>query len=263
MTRKRWLDTLYCPRMQTKRLVFAREGPSMTFHSRPWCNRGAYISDIADAPKSVRVRNDEENDNTLRLRMLVIARIYSNLIYPRAVLRMTATDKRGVGSIRTGVETGFMRESFFASIRPLAAGHLQCVSCSPARRFCTTRMNSWKGLVKRKVWRHVTKISGFQQYFLTEMAICIVERWKKCMGYQWGHGQEIHTCPFFLFFCHICRTTVCWDPEILWPWQRDVTTSVLFTHLGPHHLVTRQCWVKILFMFLFAFFLLHIVRWKT
>ena len=66
----------------------------MTFHSRPWCNRGAYISDIADASKSVRVRNDEENDNTLRLRMLVIARIKSNLIYPRAVLRMTATDKR-------------------------------------------------------------------------------------------------------------------------------------------------------------------------
>ena len=61
---------------------------------------------------------------TLRLRMLVIARIYSNLIYPRALLRVTATDKRGVRSIRTGVETGFMGESFFASIRPLAAGHL-------------------------------------------------------------------------------------------------------------------------------------------
>ena len=24
---------------------------------------------------------------------------------------------------------------------------------------------------------------------------------------------------------HICRTTVCWDPEILLPWQRDVMTS--------------------------------------
>ena len=71
------------------------------------------MSDIADASKSVRVRNDEENDNTLRLRMLVIVRIKSNLIYPRAVLRITATDKRGVGSIRTGVETGVMRESFF------------------------------------------------------------------------------------------------------------------------------------------------------
>ena len=103
--------------------------------------------------------------------MLVIARIYSNQIYPRALLRVTATDRRGVRTIRTGVETGFMGESFFASIRPLAAGHLhgskppcwrakeslgedkgdyhindvslllglsRCVSCSPARRFCTT-----------------------------------------------------------------------------------------------------------------------------
>lgn len=99
MTRKRWPDTLYCPRIQTKRLVFAREGPSITFHSRPWCNPGAYISDIAHAPKSVRVRNDKGNDNSLCLRMLVIARIYSNLIYPRVLLRMTATDRRGVRSI--------------------------------------------------------------------------------------------------------------------------------------------------------------------
>ena len=30
------------------------------------------------------------------------------------------------------------------------------------------------------------------------------------------------------FFCHICRTTVCWDPEILLQWQRDVTTSPLY-----------------------------------
>ena len=56
-------------------------------------------------------RMTKENDNTLRLRMLVIARIYRNLFYPRAVLRMTATDKRGVRSVRPGVETGFMGES--------------------------------------------------------------------------------------------------------------------------------------------------------
>jgi len=142
----------------------------------------------------------------------------------------------------------------------LLLGLSQCVSCSPARRFCTTWMNSWKGLTERRGVTsryHGSGISGFQQYFLTEMAICIVERWKKRMGYQWSHGQEIHTCPFFrflFFFWHICRTTVCWDQEILWPWQRDITTSLLFTHLGTHHLVTRQCWVKILFMFLFALF---------
>ena len=32
---------------------------------------------------------------------------------------------------------------------------------------------------------------------------------------------------FVFFSCHICRTTVCWVPEILLPWKRDVTTSPL------------------------------------
>ena len=44
-----------------------------------------------------------------------------------------------------------------------------------------------------------SKISGSQQSLLTGTAICIVERWKKSKG--------------FFFFCHICRTTVCQDPE--------------------------------------------------
>ena len=30
---------------------------------------------------------------------------------------------------------------------------------------------------------------------------------------------------FMLFSCHICKTTICSVPEILLPWQRDVTTS--------------------------------------
>ena len=38
------------------------------------------------------------------------------------------------------------------------------------------------------------------------------------------------TCQFFfIFFCHICRTMVCWDPEILLPWQHDVVTSPLYS----------------------------------
>ena len=69
---------------------------------------------------------------------------------------------------------------------------------------------------------------------ISETAICIVERWKPSMGYcfvpQCHHAQErLHTCHFllvFFFFCHICRTSVCWDPGILLPWQRDVTTSL-------------------------------------
>ena len=34
---------------------------------------------------------------------------------------------------------------------------------------------------------------------------------------------------FFIFLpCHICRTTVCWDPDILLPRQRDVTTYLIY-----------------------------------
>ena len=34
---------------------------------------------------------------------------------------------------------------------------------------------------------------------------------------------------FFIFLpCHICMTTVCWDPDIFLPRQRDVKTSFLY-----------------------------------
>ena len=54
------------------------------------------------------------------------------------------------------------------------------------------------------------KISRSQQSFLTETAICIVERWKKSLGYRFAsecnHAQESHTCQC----CpRICGTTVC------------------------------------------------------
>ena len=48
---------------------------------------------------------------------------------------------------------------------------------------------------------HGSKISGSQQSFLTEMAIGIVERWKKSMGSRLrNHAQESHTSLFFRFF---------------------------------------------------------------
>ena len=42
------------------------------------------------------------------------------------------------------------------------------------------------------------------------------------------HRRVIHV----IFFCHICRTTVCWDPDLLLPWQRDVTSSLLYPRLN-------------------------------
>ena len=50
---------------------------------------------------------------------------------------------------------------------------------------------------------HGSKISGSQQSFLTETAICIVERWKKSMGYRpvskCNHAEESHTVTSILF----------------------------------------------------------------
>ena len=76
---------------------------------------------------------------------------------------------------------------------------------------------------------HGSKISGSQQPFLTEAAICIFEQWKKSMGYRFvpecNHAQGNNTLFFLHFFCHICMTTACCDPEILLPWQLVVKTS--------------------------------------
>ena len=80
---------------------------------------------------------------------------------------------------------------------------------------------------------HGNQISGSQQSFLTETAIDIVERWKKSLGYRfapdYSHAKDSHACQCFrFFFCHICRTTVCSNPDILLPWERDETTSTLY-----------------------------------
>ena len=80
---------------------------------------------------------------------------------------------------------------------------------------------------------HGNQISGCQQSFLTETAIGIVERWKKSLGYRFApdcnHAKDSHACQCIrFFFCHICRTTVCSNPDILLPWKRDVTTSTLY-----------------------------------
>ena len=53
-----------------------------------------------------------------------------------------------------------------------------------------------------------------------------------CRTMKAKYAQErLHTCHFlfvFFFFCHICRTSVSWDPGILLPCQREVTTSLSF-----------------------------------
>ena len=58
------------------------------------------------------------------------------------------------------------------------------------------------------------------------MAICIVERWKKIMSYRFVPEWTALFIFFFFSPCHICRATLCWDPEILLLWERDATTSL-------------------------------------
>ena len=100
---------------------------------------------------------------------------------------------------------------------------------------------------------HCSKISGSKQSFLTETAICIVERWKKSLGYRFvpesNHAQE-YMSTFSLF------SVISAGPrfvEIQKPWQprqRDVTTSLLSRfsakmHSQPQSTCAEELWVKI------------------
>ena len=74
-----------------------------------------------------------------------------------------------------------------------------------------------------------SRISGSKQSFLTEAAICSVKQWKKSMGYHFVPEWKLCTGNSYLsifFFRRTCRTTVCQNPDILVPWQRDVTTFI-------------------------------------
>ena len=75
-------------------------------------------------------------------------------------------------------------------------------------------------------------MSESQQPFFTKTAICSIERWKNGIGYRFvpecNRALEKHTCQYFSLSCQICRTTICWDPDILIPRQREVMTSPLY-----------------------------------
>ena len=94
---------------------------------------------------------------------------------------------------------------------------------------------------------HGGKISRSQQSFLTETAICVVERRKKSLGYRFApecnHAQESHTCQC----CpRICGTTVCWGPDIMLPWQLDVTTSPLYRPFARwRHFTSQWRWEQV------------------
>ena len=67
---------------------------------------------------------------------------------------------------------------------------------------------------------HGSKNSGSEQPYLIETAIRIEEQWKPNYGLPFfvlSVVMQWKVLNVNFFFCHICRTTVCRDPEILLP----------------------------------------------
>ena len=73
-------------------------------------------------------------------------------------------------------------------------------------------------------------ISGSQKSFLTETVVFSLSNdgrkvWDAVL-FLIEIMHKNHTRQFFLFFpCHVCRTTTCWDPESLLPWQPGLAIS--------------------------------------
>ena len=72
---------------------------------------------------------------------------------------------------------------------------------------------------------------------------------QSCIGKSW-------MTIFFAFFCHICRTTICW------PWQRDITTSPLCWTTGFKQDKRRNLIIIFLFSLLIYLFIRREKLWK-
>ena len=128
---------------------------------------------------------------------------------------------------------------------------LRVQSCSSlGKDFCLSReergVTFWTAAGNKKdlersvtLHYHGSTISGSEQSFLTKMAICIVRRWKKNMGYLFVLSAIMHRKSNMPIFGHICRTTVCWDSEMLLPWQHEVLSSP-FYWAYPYNAVVRK-----------------------
>ena len=70
-----------------------------------------------------------------------------------------------------------------------------------------------------------SKISGSQYSFLTEMAICIVERWEKSMGYRFlpecNRAQESHNVNSFVFFSVLFAGAWFVEIQTMATWRND------------------------------------------
>ena len=77
---------------------------------------------------------------------------------------------------------------------------------------------------------HGSKIAGSQQSFLTETACALLSDGRKVWATSLFLSAIMHKFVHVNFFCHICRTMVCGDPEILLSWRCGVNnfSSLVF-----------------------------------
>ena len=136
-------------------------------------------------------------------------------------------------------------------------------------------------IIWRKESRNVTsRCYGSKNFWISTIFLDRdVKRWKKSLGFRFvpgecNHAQESHTCIFFVvfFFCHISSTADCWDPEIMLPWQRDLTPCLHYGGRGGWYqprwmtLFSRRCYLcpyKRLILGKGAFFILVFLNMIT
>ena len=97
----------------------------------------------------------------------------------------------------------------------------------------------FQGVQWRVVWRHVTMVAKFLDLSITSWdrrPFALLDDGRKVLATVLFLSAILHEkvinvifLKFFWVFYHNCRSTFCWDPEILLPWQRDVTTASLCT----------------------------------
>ena len=108
-------------------------------------------------------------------------------------------------------------------ISHLVTWHVACVGLSLVQhRVDFAKSNLANYLLQRG--RHV-------EHFFDRPHLQCPTREEKCRlpFCSWVQSYTGKSCmSSFSFSCDICRIMVCWDPEILLPWQRHVRTSPVY-----------------------------------
>lgn len=89
------------------------------------------------------------------------------------------------------------------------------------------------------VWHHITMVAQFLAIFPDRDGYCIVKQWKTNMGYCFVLSaimprKVIHAICFAIF-------TVCWDLEMLLPWQHDVFSSPFYRAYPDNAVLRKPC----------------------